>query len=312
MSGTGEVIEVALDDLAYGPNVRRERVSHDHVNALEPFAASLPPIVVRKVKTAYEVIDGMHRWQVAKRIGSPTIKAVVIECGDAEAFEQAIKSNIAHGLPLTLDERKTAAVRLIKASDWSDRRIADTCGIDHKTVGSLRPTRPSGENPQLANRQGADGRTRPANPGVAAAHRRRILEALTADPEASDRDIAAKAKASRATVADVRRETVTESTTLTLVPDAATAVTVEDIAPSWPSDWRQHSSFETSDNANRFCNFMHRWSESTRFDREAEKVAGMCPPSAIDEAVRSSRAMAASHTRFADELEQRQPLRGVQ
>jgi hypothetical protein len=87
---------------------------------------------------------------------------------------------------------------------------------------------------------------------------------------------------------------------------------VEDIAPSAPSDWREHPSFELSNDAREFCNFMHRWSESTRFDREVEKVIAKCHPSAIEEAIRSARWMAESHKRLADRLDRRQPLQGVQ
>lgn len=207
MSSTGEVVEIALADLAYGPNVRKERVDLDHVNALEPFATSLPPILVRKVKASYEVIDGMHRWQVAKRVGSPTIKAVVIECGDVEAIELAIKANLAHGKPLTIDERKTVATKFLK-SNWSNVRIAQACGLSDKTVAALRP-RPTSENPRSSTSLGADGRERPANAGVAAAQRRRIAEALAANPDASDREIATIAKVpSHSTVGEDRKSVV--------------------------------------------------------------------------------------------------------
>jgi hypothetical protein len=43
---------------------------------------------------------------------------------------------------------------------WSDRKIGDACGVDHKTVARLRPE-PTGEIPQ-GEREGADGKTRRA------------------------------------------------------------------------------------------------------------------------------------------------------
>ncbi len=53
--------------------------------------------------------------------------------------------------------------RLLKIhSEWSDRRIAEGLGVDHRTVGRYREKMAGGEIPHLNTRQGADGKTYPA------------------------------------------------------------------------------------------------------------------------------------------------------
>jgi hypothetical protein len=58
------------------------------------------------------------------------------------------------------DKRHRVEVALAYAemSKWSNRRLADLCGVDHKTVANLR-SGPTGENPRLAT-VGRDGRAR--------------------------------------------------------------------------------------------------------------------------------------------------------
>ncbi len=118
-----------------------------------------------------------------------------------EAFIRAVEENISHGLPLTLADRKTAAMRIISTHPHlSDRAIARHSGLAAKTVAALRQ-RSSEDSPNSNTRVGADGRRRPLN---ASAGRHRAAEAIARRPDAPLREIARIANVSLGTAHDVR------------------------------------------------------------------------------------------------------------
>jgi hypothetical protein len=147
------------------------------------------------------VIDGMHRLQAAKLKGRNTIEVQFYDGDEADIFILAVERNIAHGLPLSLPDRRAAAARIISSHpQWSDRRIASVTGLSATTVGTIRmrSTECSG---QSYTRVGRDGRTRPVNGAVG---RELAIELIRAKPDASLRDIAAAAGISPSTAQDVR------------------------------------------------------------------------------------------------------------
>ena len=146
------------------------------------------------------VIDGLHRMRAAQLRCAQTIEAQFFTGDDDAAFLLAVEANIAHGLPLSLSERKAAAVRLIAMfPDRSDRSIAASAGISDKTVAGLRS---SAENPRSNARTGVDGRRRPVD---GADRRRRAARLVARQPHTPIRDIAKEAEISVATALDVRR-----------------------------------------------------------------------------------------------------------
>ncbi|MFI1916560.1 hypothetical protein [Nocardia sp. NPDC020380] len=87
-----------------------------------------------------------------------------------------------------------------RATPWlSDRAVASVAGLSSKTVASIRCA--IGEDAQLHERMGVDGRVRPLN---AAVGRRLAAQLIEADPTASLRQVAAQAGVSPGTVRDVR------------------------------------------------------------------------------------------------------------
>lgn len=198
-SDLGEVVLVPIDDLlgADSPRLAGEDVSHAH--ALAETAANLPPIIVHRA--TMRVIDGMHRLRAARINGATTIHARFFH-GDADAaFVLGVEANVTHGLPLSLADRKAAARRILETfPHWSDRAVAVKAGLAHKTVGALR-RRSTGEIPQSASRIGRDGRVRPLDTSD---RKRRVVELLRENPEASLHEIARTAGISRSTAQDVR------------------------------------------------------------------------------------------------------------
>lgn len=195
----GRVHEVPIDCLRFGLSPRTEDCDPSHVAALSEVLHQVPPVVVHA--RSLQVIDGVHRVLAAKSTGQRTIHAVMFDGDDVAAEIEAVRSNVAHGKPMTLAEREVAAARVIQLMPaWSDRRIADVSGLSPKTVGRLR--RRVEVDPERAQvRVGSDGRARPVD---AAALRQRVAGAVEATPDASTRALARRTGASQATVRDVR------------------------------------------------------------------------------------------------------------
>jgi hypothetical protein len=154
------------------------------------------------------VIDGMHRLLAARMRGDSEIEARFFEGDDASSYVLAVKSNVEHGLPLSLADRKVAAARIVSLyPEWSDRLIASIAGVAPNTIASIRALpgaeddRPSEQNGQLDTRVGRDGRRRPRN-----TEERRELAArlMRENPRASLREIARQAGISPETVRSVR------------------------------------------------------------------------------------------------------------
>jgi len=195
----GPVEQVIVDRLAAGPPLRSGGPSPAHVQELAAAGGQLPPIVVRR--GTYEVVDGLHRLLAARERGAATIAARFVDAGPDEAFVLAVQLNGAHGLPLTLADRKAAADRIVTTNPaWSDRRIAAVTGLSPDTVGEIRRNGPS-SGPDA--RIGRDGRVRPLD---RLAKRRDAAELITRRPELSLRQVAQIVGVSPETVRSVRAE----------------------------------------------------------------------------------------------------------
>lgn len=194
----GPVTTVLVSALRAGHSPRQTGENLEHVRALADTQGDLPPIIVRR--TDMRVVDGMHRLRAARLRGDTRIAVRFFDGDDREAFVLAVRTNVAHGLPLSLADRKAAAERIIVSHpQWSDRMIAAVSGLSAATIARIR-----GEHPELATpaRVGHDGRVRP----VDSKERRRVARAiLLAEPTLSLREVARRAGISPETARSVRR-----------------------------------------------------------------------------------------------------------
>lgn len=149
------------------------------------------------------VIDGMHRLHAAQLRGTAKVQVQFYDCDEDRAFLVAVAANTAHGMPLTVTERRAAATRIVSiCPDASNRWIAQISGLAAATVAGIRQTNMD-SLPVQAGRVGRDGRVRPLN---AASGRRRARDILTGTPDASLRHVAREAGISVATVRDVKEK----------------------------------------------------------------------------------------------------------
>ncbi|MFI5783167.1 ParB/RepB/Spo0J family partition protein [Nocardia sp. NPDC051570] len=195
------IVELPIADLLpsdSSPRTAGENASHTRM--LAESATTLPPIVVHRA--TMQVVDGLHRVRAAQLRGDATIAGIFFDGSRSEAFVLSVKLNAAHGLPLSLAERKAAAHRILSLyPDWSDRSIAAIAGISRGTVAAIR-SRSTGKFGQSTGRIARNGVLhRPNGPQG----RQRAAELFTADPNASARKVALASGISLTTAKDVRK-----------------------------------------------------------------------------------------------------------
>ncbi|MFF8017956.1 ParB N-terminal domain-containing protein [Streptomyces sp. NPDC007929] len=196
-----EITRVPISSIMVVGSLRTVGEDPRHINALAEVCSELPPIVIhRKTMT---VIDGVHRLRAVENSGATHISAVLFNGDEREAFVLAVKLNSNHGLPLSLADRKAAALHMLADfPEWSNRRLAGVVGLSDKTIAALR-RRSGAELPHpTAMRVGRDG---VAYPLAAAEGRRRALEYLATHPGASAQEVARAAGISLTTAKDARK-----------------------------------------------------------------------------------------------------------
>ena len=94
----------------------------------------LPPVVVQKGTGV--LIDGFHRIEAVKYLKREVIDVVEMDIPDNELFVEALRRNLAHGLPLTSDERNEAILRLYREG-WKQEALANMWGIDQGQISRI-------------------------------------------------------------------------------------------------------------------------------------------------------------------------------
>jgi len=195
----GPIVEVEVSSLFAADSPRDGGENKEHVESLAATETRLPPIIVHRA--TMRVIDGLHRLKAAKLRGMERIEVRFFDGDEADAFVVAVKSNIAHGLPLSLADRKRAAKRIMTSHrQWSDRMIASATGIAAGTVADIR-RQLAGELSAMDSRIGQDGRVRPIDGSTG---RRLARDLIAENPGLSLRQVAREAGISPETVRDVR------------------------------------------------------------------------------------------------------------
>lgn len=131
------VIQICVD-LTLQPRIAG--LDAAHVQELEGVSKNWPPLAVVAQGENYVLVDGFHRYAAAQNLGLDQVPVRVLdypEDGDLHALAFAL--NAIHGRPLTLTDRRTYAVRLLRQHpEWSDREIGRRCGLTQPPVAKLR------------------------------------------------------------------------------------------------------------------------------------------------------------------------------
>jgi hypothetical protein len=100
-----------------------------------------PPVVLFHDGVDYWLADGFHRYFANKRINAPGISAEVKEGTVREAILHGIKANNKHGLRPTNEDKRKGVMTMLKDIEWQDysnRDIAEICGVSHTLVNAIR------------------------------------------------------------------------------------------------------------------------------------------------------------------------------
>ena len=300
-----EVAVVALAALSIGSTFRDGGIDDDHVQRLVAADGQWPALLVRRKDGI--VVDGAHRFLAARRLGLRHIEVTWFEGGRTEALIEFVRRNVSHGLPLTLSERKRATLQILAVRpEWSDRRIAEVCGVSPKTVGRIRVDERSRDVLPLLEarvRVGRDDRLRPVN---SAARRAQIVEVLTQEPGASLRAVAARVGVSPETVRQVRLAMAPTAPESRREPEDAPAPVTISVAPPMPTVvtpiWGRDPALSSCDGGPDFLEWFD--ASEVRDDDCVERVETV-PLSRVYEIADEARRRSEAWIRFARALEAR-------
>jgi uncharacterized ParB-like nuclease family protein len=139
--------------------------------------AKFPPVDVFFDGVSIWLADGFHRYHAHRRAKVKDIQATFHTGSVQDALMFALSANTKNGLRRTnADKRKCVEIALDNFADWSDRRIAEVCGVSDKTVSKVRldtcgnsapepemlPTGNTAETAPESTRKGKDGKSYPA------------------------------------------------------------------------------------------------------------------------------------------------------
>lgn len=193
-----EVYSVLVAQLQSADSPRQQGHNQEHTDQLLASGADFPPILVHR--PSMKVIDGVHRLQVAVLRGQQEIQVRFFDGSAADAFVLAVRSNVTHGLPLSLADRTAAAERILQShQQWSDRAIAKVSGLAPGTVAAIRE-RSTVQSDRLNTRVGWDAKVRPLD---STQGRRVAYRLLAENPATPLRTVARLSGISVGTVHDV-------------------------------------------------------------------------------------------------------------
>lgn len=140
-------VELELDKIRIdGGTQPRAKIDMETVadyHAAFELGANFPPIDVFFDGKEYWLADGFHRWHAARAANLESLDAFVHQGSVRDAILFAVGANAAHGLKRTNEDKRQAVLLLLNDSEWtqwSNRAIAERCGVSHHLVNDLRKT----------------------------------------------------------------------------------------------------------------------------------------------------------------------------
>lgn len=135
----------------------------DYANAFAS-GVDMPAAVVFHDGVTNWLADGFHRWHGAKKAGVEKLKCDVRSGSQRDAILFACGANQSNGLRRTNADKRVSVMKLLHDPEWrkwSDRRVADACGVSDPFVGDMRKQlRTVSSSEADTKRTGKDGKAR--------------------------------------------------------------------------------------------------------------------------------------------------------
>lgn len=100
-----------------------------------------PPVVVFHDGADHWLADGFHRFHAHKQAGKASILAEIHNGTARDAILFSVGANGAHGLRRSNADKRKAVETVLRDAEWakwSDRKVADLCGVGAPLVGDIR------------------------------------------------------------------------------------------------------------------------------------------------------------------------------
>ena len=242
---------IKLADIEMDPGLQMraaisEETVHDYQAVFEA-GGNMPPVTLFYDGERYWPGDGFHRMEGRRRAAAgddnAAIEAEVRSGTRRDALLLAIEANKSHGLRRTNADKRRVVETMLRDDEWggwSNRRIADHCGVSDPFVGKIREELGLPE-PEL--RVGLDGRSRSVTnePVVGPPRTRASAKRSQSEPETNE-PVPQTPSATSATVGATTKRTFTEGATalheeLLLVADCLRAMTARLPGPDPVAAW---------------------------------------------------------------------------
>ncbi len=139
---TNQLITIRVIDIVIDPTIqpRVGGIDNNHVRTLEEAIDDLLPLSVVVLNGGYVLVDGWHRLAALQNRGRAEVSALVLDVPDDDDLQRlAFDLNASHGRPLSLDDRRAEAARVLEANPTiSDREVGRHCGLSQPTVAKIR------------------------------------------------------------------------------------------------------------------------------------------------------------------------------
>ncbi len=133
---------LALAQITVDPTLqpRVGGLNAEHVRALQETPDAWPPLLVVQHGNTYTLLDGFHRLAAAQNLGVDRVPITVVPYPtDGDLAILAFRANLAHGLPLTLADKRAYAERLLMAHPHvSNLEIARQTVLSPTTIAAIR------------------------------------------------------------------------------------------------------------------------------------------------------------------------------
>jgi ParB family chromosome partitioning protein len=130
LESTGAASQLAVSDIVANPWQPRRVFNEAKLSELAESIREvglMQPIVVRRSEEIYQIVAGERRWRAHKMVGLDTIKAVVVECSDADMAVLALVENVSRD---DLSDYEVAMSMRQTEKEFPDRkRMAEALGM---------------------------------------------------------------------------------------------------------------------------------------------------------------------------------------
>jgi hypothetical protein len=136
-------LEISLIRLDGGTQPRSElniETVNDYAEAMKA-GAIFPAVTIFFNGTDYWLADGFHRIAASKKICLIVVSVEVLQGDRRDAILYSTGVNATHGLRRSNEDKRRVVRTLLQDpewSQWSDRKIAKTCGVSNRFVGNIR------------------------------------------------------------------------------------------------------------------------------------------------------------------------------